>query len=217
MSKDYSIFRKYPTIDQAAETETILKKEGIQCIIGDNVSSLDSNFGASSLNNEIEIRIKQSDFLKAEEILQKNAEDLIENIEEDYYLFEFSNEELYDILVKQDEWNEFDYNLAKKILKDKGQSVSNEFLKSLKTERLKQLAKPEPRQTLWIVIGYASSILGGFIGMIIGYFLWTSKKTLPNGQKVYSYSRVDRWHGKVIFYLGCVVFPVLLIYRLIGF
>ncbi|MGY3795181.1 hypothetical protein [uncultured Aquimarina sp.] len=216
MENEYSIFRKYKTLEQAKDLEELLLKNGIDSIIADNVPSVDSMFGANPLNNEIEIRIKQTDFKKAEQILELQAENLINEVDKDYYLFEFTKEELYEILLKSDEWNEFDYKLAQKILQDRGKSINEELLNSLKKERLEQLAKPEGNQKSWIIAGYFFAILGGMLGLIIGYFLWTSKKTLPNGQKVYSYTNKDRRHGKYIFYIGLIVFPTAFLIRFLN-
>ena len=44
-------------------------------------------------------------------------------------------------------------------------------------------------------MGYFFTIIGGLLGIFIGYSLFTVKKTLPNGKKVYSYSENDRKHG----------------------
>ncbi len=110
----------------------------------------------------------------------------------------------------------FDYTLAQKILKQRGKSIDKELLNSLKNERLKDLAKPKENQKPWIIAGYIFSLLGGFLGLIIGYSLWTSKKTLPNRQKVYSYSTNDRKHGKYIFYIGLVIAPIVLLLKVFG-
>ncbi len=216
MEENYSIFRKFPTLEQATELKDLLSKNGIKSILADNVPPVDVTFSGSTLNNQVEIRIKQSDFKKAEDILEHNAEELIDQIDKDYYLFEFTNEELYEVLLKSDEWNAFDYTLAQKILKQRGKSVDKELLNSLKNERLKDLAKPEGNQKPWIIGGYIFSILGGFLGLIIGYFLWTSKKTLPNGQKVYSYSGNDRKHGKYIFYIGLIIAPTAMLLKVVS-
>ncbi len=213
MSEQFSIFRKFPTLEQAKELTTLFQQHEIESILDDNVPPVDVTFAGNTLQNEIEVRIKQSDFERAEKILEKNAEALIDNLDKDYYLFEFTNEELYEILLKPDEWNKFDYTLSQKILKDRGKSVDKELLNSLKNERLKELAKPEGNQKPWILTGYFFSILGGFLGLVIGYFLWTSKKTLPNGEKVYAYAEKDRKQGKYIFYIGLIIFPVALIFR----
>lgn len=216
MEENYSIFRKFPTLEQATELKDLLNENGIKSILADNVPPVDVTFSGSTLNYQVEIRIKQSDFKTAEEILEQNAGELIDQVDKDYYLFEFTDEELYEILLKSDEWNAFDYTLAQKILKQRGKSVDKELLNSLKNERLKDLAKPEGNQKPWIIGGYVFSILGGFLGLIIGYFLWTSKKTLPNGQKVYSYSENDRKHGKYIFYIGLIIAPTALLLKVVG-
>lgn len=205
---DFSIFKRFPTLEQAKELQQILNEAGIDTIIADNVPPVDITFGGSTLNNEIEIRISTKDFKKAEELLLKQAETLIDEVDPSHYLFEFSTEELYDILIKYDEWGEFDYTLAQQLLKKRGEKIDAETLENLKKQRLLELAKPEKRQTGWIIAGYIFSILGGFIGVIIGYSLWKARKTLPNGTKVNSYTERDRKHGQYIFLIGIIILPV---------
>jgi hypothetical protein len=146
MTDNYSIFRKFPTLELATEIKDLLQKNKVESILADNTPPVDVTFSGNTLQNEIEIRIKQSDFEKAESILEKNAENLIDQIDKNYYLFDFTNEELYDILLKSDEWSTFDYTLTQKILSQRGKPIDKDLLNSLKNERLKQLAKPEENQ-----------------------------------------------------------------------
>ncbi|EPR74955.1 hypothetical protein ADIWIN_0042 [Winogradskyella psychrotolerans RS-3] len=216
MEDNYSIFRKFPSLEQASELKALLNENNIETILDDNAPSVDVTFTGNTLQNEIEVRIKQTDFKKAESILEKEVENLIETIDKDYYLFEFTDEELYDILLKSDEWNAFDYTLAQKILLQRGKPIDKDLLNSLKDERLKQLAEPEGNQKPWIIAGYFFAFLGGFLGLIIGYFLWTSKKTLPDGQKIYTYAENDRKHGKYIFYISLVIAPTTILFRVVS-
>lgn len=213
MKEQYSIFRRFSTLEQAEEVKSLLDENNIPSEIGDNVPPVDVTFSGNTLMNKVEIRLRPLDFDKANKILEKNAENIIEELDQDYYLFEFKDDELYEILLKPDEWNEFDYILSQKLLTKRGKSIDQDLLKTLKNERIKQLAKPEENQKPWIITGYFFAVLGGFIGLIIGYFLWTAKKTLPDGQKVYAYSEKDRKHGKYIFYIGLIIFPSALILR----
>ena len=215
MIEQYSIFRKFSTLEQAKELEAILNGKGIKSILADNAPPVDVTFSGNTLQNEIEIRIKQSDFKKAEQILEQDAENLINEVDKNYYLFDFTDDELYDILLKSDEWNKFDYTLAQKILTERGKSIDKSLLNSLEKQRLDDLAKPEGGQKPWIIAGYLFSFLGGFLGLIIGYFLWTQQKTLPNGQKIYSYKENDRKQGKYIFFIGLIFFPLFLIWKIL--
>ncbi|MGK0429971.1 MAG: hypothetical protein ACJARX_001644, partial [Psychroserpens sp.] len=146
MEDNYSIFRKFPTLEQANELKELFLESGIESILADNTPSVDITFSGNTLQTEVEIRLRQSDFKKAEVILEKNAEDLINQIDKDYYLFEFSDDELYEILVKSDEWSAFDYTLAQKLLKDRGKPVDDVLINSLKSKRLKDLSVPDGNQ-----------------------------------------------------------------------
>jgi len=210
---DFSIFKRFPHLELAEETSKILNDAGIKTIIADNVPPVDITFGGSALQNEIEIRVLPADFKEAETILQKRAEQLIEEVDEDYYLFSYTNDELYNILVKPDEWGEINYVLAQQILKKRGKEIDQEMIDAFKKERIEELAQPEKNQMGWVVAGYIFAFIGGLIGLIIGWALWKAKKTLPDGSKVHSYSEKDRKQGKYIFYIGIMVLPIVLIIR----
>ena len=210
---DYSIFRKFTNLDHAHDIHDLLTSNGINTVIGDNSSSLDNSFGGNHAQDMLEIRIDVADFERAEAVLAEHARKSLDDVPKDYYLFRFTDEELYDVLVKQDEWSEFDYLLSQKILEDRGKPVHDELLVRLRKERIEQLAKPDKDQKGWIVAGYIFAVLGGFLGLIIGYFLWTSRKTLPNGVKVPTYSENNRKHGKNILLLSLVFLPLSFILR----
>lgn len=212
MIENFIAFRSFPTLIQAKELETFLKENNIETILADNLPPVDITFSGNTLQNRYEVKIDASDFEKAELILEKETENLLDTVNPDYYLLSFTNEELYEILLNSDEWDVFDYKLAQKLLTERGKTIDADMLASLKKERLKILAKPEENQKPWIIAGYIFSLLGGGIGIVIGYSLWKSKKTLPNGERVYSYSEEDRKHGKTIFFISLIIFPLSFIF-----
>lgn len=216
MIENFNVFRNFPTLVQAKELEALLNKNNIKTVLGDNIVSVDVTFSGSALQDQYEVRINPSDFERAEFIVEEEAENLLDKIDKEYYLFSFTNDELYEVLVKSDEWNPFDYKLAQKLLINRGEKVDAEMLYSLKKERLNVLAKPEENQKSWIIAGYLFSFLGGGVGIIIGYSLWRSKKTLPNGERIYSYKSEDRKHGRNIFIIGLIVFPIFSIVQMLN-
>jgi len=207
-------FRKFTDYSQAQNLVSLLSDNDINSTLNETASSLDSTFGGGESSKIIEIQLNQSDFEKANSILAEEAEILINRVDDDHYLFDFTNEELYDLLLKPDEWNEFDYKLATKILNDRGENVSPDLIKSLKSQRIKDLEKPEESQKTWIYIGYLFSLLGGLLGMFVGWHIWKGTKTLPDGRKVLSYNTSDRKHGRNIFYIGIIIFPIAFAFRL---
>ncbi|MRX69101.1 hypothetical protein SAMN06265349_104214 [Flavobacterium resistens] len=215
MTEHFIAFKNFPTRIQAKELEILLDRNNIKSVLADNIAPVDITFSGSTLQNQYEIKIDPADFAKAEAILEKDTENILNEVDKDHYLLSFSDEELYDVLLKSDEWNVFDYKLAQKLLIERGKNIDSEVLASLKKERLQILAKPEEPQKSWITVGYIFSLLGGFLGIIIGYLLWTSKKTLPNGERIYSYNEDDRKHGKTIFILGTIIFPLALLIKIL--
>ncbi|BDD12498.1 hypothetical protein FUAX_49300 (plasmid) [Fulvitalea axinellae] len=211
--KDYSIFRKFNDPGLANETAILLINSGIPAVLGNNSPSLDNTVTGGGANEETEVRIPKTYFEKAEAILKQQAEELVEDIDKDHYLYSFTDEELFDILLKPEEWGELDRTLAPKILDERGKPVDEALVKQLRNQRIKDLAKPDESHLLWVGAGYAFALLGGFLGIIIGYSLWKSRKTLPNGEKVSSYSVKDQMHGKYIFILGIILLPLYLAIR----
>lgn len=210
---EFSIYRRFPNIQLAKEVNDLLLANGIKTAIGDNSAPVDITFTGNTLQDQIEIRIAPADFQKADELLQDQARQVMQDLDPDYYLHNFSDDELYDILLKPDEWNDFDYVLAQHLLNERGKSIDQEQLDALRKQRIQDLAKPEKGQRAWIIAGYVFSFMGGFLGIIIGYFLWNSRKTLPNGEKVYSYGAKDRKHGLNILLIGIIVFPLSILIR----
>ena len=213
MSDNFTSFRKYPDASQAKGLEQFLKDNNIECLYIDNSPRLGTAFGGE-MQKEYEIQIQQPDFEKATLLLEELAKEEVNQLPDDYYLLEFTDDELIDVVVKKDEWNEFDYLLAIRLLKERGKTIDEEHISALNKKRIEDLAKPEKDQTAWIVAGYAFALMGGLLGLITGYVIWTADKTLPNGQKVYTYSKRDRKHGKRIVIVSLIVLPVLVAYRI---
>jgi hypothetical protein len=177
--------------------------------------------------NDIRIMLSPDDFAKADKILGDYYENLLNSVSKDYYLFTFSNTELLEILRKQDEWGDLDYQLAQNILKDRGKEVSQAELKYLKENRIEALSSPPKSQIELVLLGYAIILFGGFafffglklwafwfpLATIFGALLSKTKKTLPTGEIIYFFNLNDRKHGNIIFVLGlslCIVLIVLL-------
>ncbi|MXN92436.1 hypothetical protein GR160_14500 [Flavobacterium sp. Sd200] len=214
MMANYTTFKKYTDVAEAKNLQKYLLENGIECLFIDNSPRLGSSFSGELLK-EYEIQLKKQDFEKAEILLEQQAENMIKDLPEDYYMLTFTNDELYDVVLKHDEWSEFDYVLARKLLAERGKAIDDSLIKSLRKQRISDLAQPEKDQKAWVVFGYISALLGGFLGIITGYVLLTVKKTLPNGERVYTYAAADRAHGRIILILGIAVLAISIVLRIV--
>ena len=172
--------------------------------------------GSNPFDTEITISIPNTDFERADEILAKESKKTFDQITPDYYLLEFSNEELLEIIMKSDEWSAFDFELAKHLLEQRGEKIDAEKIEALKANRINELKKSEPRQFTWIIAGYFFAVCGGLIGIFIGWHLAYFRKTLPNGEKTSPYFIMDRIHGKRMMYLGIFSALIWTIFKIIN-
>lgn len=198
-------FRKFNEYTAAKTFSLLLDESGIVNELEDSSPKFDPGFSNNELLKEYRIKIKSEDFEKANSILLQEATSLIDEIDENHYLFQYTNEELKEVLSKADEWNEIDIALARKILENRGISLSQSDLKELQKKRISELSKPEHFSETWIRFAYLISIAGGLIGLVIGWHINTHKKTLPNGESVFAYDHISREKGNKIFRFGLLM------------
>ena len=215
MKEEFVIFEKYNNESLAVDFGSLLNKNKVDFLIENISINFDPILSNNEFGKEYCVKIKKDDFEKANDILREKAKKEINEIQDDYYLLSFSNEELIDVIEKSDEWNKFDVELAHKLLNERGNEITTEQINELKKQRIKELSKPEEGQNIYIIIGYICALLGGLLGVFIGWHLLTYKKTLPNGNRIYAYSENDRKHGNRILILGAVFIVVWILYRIL--
>lgn len=212
MTETFLTFQNFNDIELANEFAKLLDQQGIPYLVEENKKFLDSGF-SNNVVPDISIKLKPEDFLKANKALEDYYKTQLNEIDKDYYLFEFTDEELIEIIAKPDEWGRFDYQLAQKILRDRGKEVKPEIAGLLKTNRIKELAKPESVHRYLIYLGYVSAAVGGLIGIFIGWTFAYYKKTLPDGQRIYAYKEDVRNHGTRMLLLACISLVAFIIIR----
>ena len=205
---EFIIYKKFYEKERVSALTQILSDNGIEFQLTEDRESLDSLYGDKFFNQQFFVKIKKDDFEIVDSILLNESARELGNVDKDHYLYNFTDDELFDILSKPDEWNEFDYQLSQQILKDRGKIINADTIELLKKQRINELAKPEEGQRNWIYAGYIFALLGGLLGVFIGWHLSTFKKTLPNGDRVFAHNQNDRRQGKRIFIIGVVMFIV---------
>ena len=215
MKEEFIIFQKFNSESLAVNFGGLLHENKIEYLVENISINFDPILSNNEFGREYCVKIKNVDFEKANSILREKAKAEINEIQDDYYLLSFSDEELIDVIEKSDEWNKFDVELAHKLLKDRGNEITEEKIYEIKKQRINELSKPEEGQNIYIIIGYICAFLGGFLGIFIGWHLLTYKITLPNGNRIYAYSENDRKQGNRILILGAIFIVIWILYRIL--
>jgi len=213
MDPEFITYQKFNDVALANDLVELLDANNITYFLEEEAQSFNPAFSYTE-GKEYVVKVRPEDFDQINDLLKQDADENIGEVEADYYLLNFTNAELMEVVTKADEWSGFDVQLARKLLAERGNAISDKEIEAIEEKRIEELKEPDARQTTWIIIGYLVSFLGGVFGVFIGWHLKNHKKTLPNGERVFEYSEQDRWHGTIIFYLSVVILVLSVIYRL---
>lgn len=213
-------FRNFQTFASAGAAQPLLQllaEAGIpyHTTLDTGQVAFDPSFANNQLTSNFTVQLALVDFERATQLLDKLHQHALSELDPGHYLFRFTDEELMDLVVKPDEWSALDVALAGQLLRQRGRDVSPDTLQLLRQRRVTELAQPDQDHKALVRSGYISAALGGIIGIVLGYQLYTSRKQLPTGQRVYAYSPTDRVHGLRIMVLGICVFILVLAARLV--
>ncbi len=214
MEPEFITYQKFDDPALANELIEALKKHHIKYLMEEESLTFDPSYSFNPLSKDYAVKIRSDEFEHVTELLKADESEDIDKIGDDYYLFSFTNDELMEVITKADEWSPFDVVLARKILAEKGENLTDEAIATINEKRIEELKVPDPPQTAWIFVGYLFAFFGGLLGIFIGWYLLSFKKTLPNGERVYEYSERDRKHGRIIFYISIAAFTLSLLYKL---
>lgn len=190
------ILKKFQTLEEASGAIEIIEKNNIKYTIEKTATKNDSVFAGNTIAGELIVKVNPEDLEAAQKLLEELVEVDVEKLDKDYYLFEFSDNELVEILKKPDEWSLNDFVWAQEILKQRGKEVDQSTIEHWKNERLEYLSRPEAVSDNYITGAYLLCLLGGFIGFFMGRHIKAYRKLLPNGQKVYAFDERSRERGK---------------------
>jgi len=159
------------------------------------------------------IRVPEAHLGQAESILcdENNSITMLQ----EHYFFEFTNEELIEVLESYYDWNKTDYQYARLILKERGLIYSDEDIERFKEQSIEEQRQPEKGKTSWIIAGFITAFMGGLLGVVLGWSYWTDFKKLPNGEKVHRFDRSTRQKGKTMMIIGLIVMVLAIAIRIV--
>ncbi|MBL3655336.1 hypothetical protein [Fulvivirga sediminis] len=198
--ENWVVLGQYLDKDVLMMTEAILNGHKISFRVKSPESHLNSALGqATSQGFVVEVAADQYDLAKQ---LTESEGDVASDAE--VPMEEYTTEELKEIILNPEDWHEQLLFNAKNELNRRGAVVQEEEIESSREEKIRQLEKgTEPSGIIYYFM-WAFALLGGYIGIIAGYFYWRVKIKGFDGKRYYMYSRRYRNQGYYMFMLGVV-------------
>ncbi|MBI3239092.1 MAG: hypothetical protein HYZ43_09675 [Flavobacteriia bacterium] len=185
----------------------LFEKAEIPFSVEDSKPRFDASFANDESRRYYRINVAPVNLNSALELCERMDQKIMAELPSDYYLFQFSDDELRDVLVRSFEWNSLDVTLARKILIERGAPFSEGSIAYQREELLDELDAPEKEDTVIVVCGYIFSFLGGFFGLLIALSILNSKKTTRDGFRIPRYNAQTRRHAKnmLLIFVGIIV------------
>lgn len=132
------------------------------------------------------------------------------NPKSENYLDSFSTRELIEVVINSEDWHPADVKQAKSLLKKKG--VTQKDLVAYRQRKVELELKGERANMGVLALGFVAALMGGFLGILIGYYLANSKKDSSQGKKVFTYDEPSRkfgWAILIVGLIGAIVWAIL--------
>lgn len=201
------IFFEVADADALAAT---LLAHGIPCVVKRGLGAASDMLTSNFHDKNIRVNVRAEDVPRAQELLEKLAEEMEPDPES--HLREMSDDELWEVVTRPDEWDEASVVQAKLILQSRGVELNTFKVKEARKERVREKAKPETITSTRVLLGYAFSFLSPIVGLFIGLALMLHKKTLPDGKRVYGYNQKTRNDGLGMVIISLVMMAIIFLF-----
>ena len=215
MNEPLQTYKVFSDPETAQSFADLLQLNDIEYRVEEDSVVFDPTYANNPLQKDYRVLIRREDFPRADKALETYYRAQLDAVDPDHYLFSFSNEELQGIISHPDEWGPLDYQLAQKILKERGVEVSEQEVVQRKGQRLRALAQPETAKQSSLIQGYVFGLLFSPLGIILGWIWGYSTKTLPDGWKVRAYDTRTQRHGKTLFVLSLLLLALTVLGRIL--
>tara|TARA_B100000700_G_C15056236_1_gene862983 strand:- start:1989 stop:2729 length:741 start_codon:yes stop_codon:yes gene_type:complete len=161
----FKLLQQSNSKEEILELNELLNKSNIKTkLINSSISSGIQALGVSTIPT-FAIHIQQKDFQIANKILERVADNQVNHISKEHYLYNFTDKELYDILENRNEWSHLDYSLSKKILKERGKELKKEDVEKINEKQKLKSKNDMPKHV--VLIGYICASGIPLLGIII--------------------------------------------------
>lgn len=195
--KDYRIF---DTKEELKDLEELLKENNLKYFIQESNDIADKKYL---------LQISSDDFPIVDKLCETLVNIDLKTLPEDYYLFEYKDEELIEILLNRSEWSEFDYVIAKKILSERNVNLDEYPVYSNLRNNIKFdsgdvefIEESFTKENL--VMSYFLALLFGPYCLVRYFVIITARERLEDGSLAFKYDRNLRNNAMAICFIGLI-------------
>ena len=196
-TSEMGMYKSFTSVDIAQLMLELLKDSDTAYELTDSNGPIE-HIDPTQRYDKIEVWIAKDQFQAIDLLIEDKANSELDAIDKDYFIFEFSNDELRDVLINASEWSPLDLALANKLLKDRGDPFDKDELEKRREEKIAESASAreitQGRKTLGLIVALLFPLIGIIIALI---YLLESKDDL-SGKKAPKYGPTTKKHGRIV-------------------
>lgn len=217
----FAVYDQFHSQKDAKSLIALLKSNNIPHEVEVPRQLVDTVLGGEAHAPKVFVKVYPHDFQRVNHLVESDMLRLIHDGKIDlkkHFLYDYTDDELIDVLSKPDEWNFDTTIIAKHLLQSRGIELDAQKIKGLQEKRLNEIRKPRQGNKGWLVALSMLSVFGclfllwWFVGYLanlaicfgMSYYFWMDVTTDPNGGKFYTFDRQTRNWGKALFMLTIV-------------
>ena len=198
----WPLFETTPRKEEADYYCTVLQHNNIDFLLDDLQSNFNAITGQSVVDTHYIIRIQQKDFFTANESIHQQLMDDVQ-LDDDYYLQQFSDNSLIELLIEKEKWSRYDVAAAATVLEQRGV----EYKKEVDFKR-KSGAAPYHSKHIehWaLMLSYLMLAILPIYSLVAGFLYRNAKDTDRNGYTHFAYDEPTRKHGANLMIFGILI------------
>ncbi len=204
------IFKSLSNIEEIEQIAEQLAQHNIAYEIESPPQLLDKNFIGELAMPDHYLKIKAADFSKANNIVDELYKNIAATIDKEYFLFDFTEEQLLQVVNNKNDWGDLNYHIALELIRRMGITYNHQLTNELEAEAA--AIAPKTVNPIYLFITYALLLMSFILpipylsigALIIGLFLYGATKTLRTGIKVNYYDDGSRKNGIAIIVIACL-------------
>lgn len=207
--KEFKFYRSFLNEEEAGVFTRFLDKHQIPYSRETSGTLLDSVIVGDGLVPKVVIKIRSQDFVRVRDSIREEIEALSVSDLKEHFLNQLSSQELVDILQVQDEWSVEHIEIAKRLLRLRGEIVIDEHMDELAESRYAEVRKGKRGSRFWMAVYGIGMLLGMVLspllivaGIGMSWYYAYGKSVDPNGRKYFVFDEPTRLIGQVMLYGG---------------
>lgn len=208
----------YPDVRESIPHVKTLERQGIQFVMDHDHLNFDPSFANNNNFNSYRLQVAIDDLPAASNALREEYPDMFrEELEVVYrrgveevnlhqeFFSNFTDSELFDVILNRKNWNHQAVMMAKKIVIDRGLVDTETQLDELIAEHEAQSYQPKRAPEILVLVGFTLAIFGFALGMALPLYILFYRDKDPHGKGYFIYDAYSRMLAGIMLVISATV------------